>query len=235
MMDKVDGLENWDLSGVVSTEQVAKVSVFVAYPPISDALVALAPTQRKSFIAQQMLADIKQVLKAELLSEWEMLKTNRRGSRYYGVSGKITMAAIEQLANIDVVQSIRVDEIEGIKKKAKKRKKPSFYCVKMIIGIQVEKRTSGLQTYEERYVLFKALSEEDARHKAMEAAAAYETPYLNADGFLVRWKVERFDDVYEVGALNGWGEFQKSEGIEVFSTLKIRKLTPDRAWHDKVE
>jgi len=107
------------------------------------------------------------------------------------------------------------------------KRKLSFYCVKMTVAIQIEGRTKGMQSYEERYVLYKGYSETEAITKAKIDALAYQKPYLNSDGLLVRWKVESIDSAYEVVTEpNNKG----LEGAEVFSVLKTRKLNPDRVW-----
>jgi hypothetical protein len=97
----------------------------------------------------------------------------------------------------------------------------------MTVAIQIEGQTKGTQHYEERYVLFKSYSEAEAIKKAEADALAYQQPYLNADGLLVRWKVESIDDVYEVVTKP---HAKGLEGAEVFSVLKARKLNPGRAW-----
>jgi len=96
----------------------------------------------------------------------------------------------------------------------------------MTVAIQIEGRQKGFQTWEERYVLYRAFSETEAATKAKEAASDHEKPYLNSKGLLVRWKVERVDDVYEVVQENT----KDLDGAEVFSKLHGRRLTAERAW-----
>lgn len=69
-------------------------------------------------------------------------------------------------------------------------------------------------------------SEQEAVARAEAAAPEYGKPYRNPYGSLIRWKIERIEDVYEVLL-----EKPRSlDGAEVFSVLKTRKLTPERAW-----
>lgn len=138
------------------------------------------------------------------------------------------MADIPALAQLSVVESVRIEATNGKKKRlGKLKRKPSFFCVKMTVAIQIEGRKKGMQSYEERYVLRKGHSEDEVIKKAQIDVLAYQEAYLNSDGLLVRWQVESIDSAYEVVTEpNAKG----LEGAEVFSVLKTRKLNPARAW-----
>ena len=228
-MGRVEGLESWDLTGVPEQLQVAEVTVFAAYPSITDELLSKKPAERRAAIAQQMRAGLEAVVATGKLSKWTLLKdANRRGGRFNRVQGEIRVADIPTIAQLEVVASIQVEKTNGerIKRRAASKPKRRYYCVKMTVAIQVEGQVKGMQGVEERYVLFKAYTENEAVAKAKGAALAYVKPYLNSAGELVRWHIESFDDVYEVVPDNP----QDLDGAEVFSILKNRKLTPDRAW-----
>jgi len=227
-MNKIQGLEEWDLTNVAADAQVAKVSVFVSHPELSSQLLALAPPQRRQLIAQKMRESTDLVLEANKLANWKLLKTGGRTSRCYGISGEVRVADISELAQLRVVESVRIDATNGKKKRLRSSKrKPSFFCVKMTVAIQIEGHAKGRQSYEERYVLFKGHSEDEVIKKAKIEALAYEKPYLNSDGLLVRWKVESIDSAYEVVTEPNT---KGLEGAEVFSVLKTRKLNPARVW-----
>jgi hypothetical protein len=228
-MSKVEGLENWDLAGVPEQQRVAKVLISVAYPGITDELLLKKPTERLEAIAEQMQAALDEVLVTEKLSNWKLLSDyGQRCGRFNKVQGEIRIADIEAIAQLTSVASIRVEKTNGkrVKPSAVSKPKRRYYCVKMTLAIQVEGHVKGMQGVEERYVLFKAFTEDEAVAKAKEAALSYEKPYLNSAGELVRWQVESFDDVYEVVLDNE----QDLNGAEVFSAIKNRKLTPDRVW-----
>jgi hypothetical protein len=225
LWDKVEGLENWNLAGVPEQLQVAEVMVFVAYPSLTDELLAQKPAERLNAIAQQMKTGLDDVLATGKLSKGKLLKD---GGRFNRVRGEVRVADIPAIAQLAFVESIRVEDTNGeqIKRRVASKRKKGYYCVKMTVAIQVEGQTKGMQGLEERYVLFNAFSEDEAFAKAKEAALSYEKPYLNSAGELVRWKVESFDDVCEVVPDNPQG----LNGAEVFSILKNRKLTLERAW-----
>lgn len=228
-MNKVQGLEDWDLVGVPEQQQVAQVLILVTYPKITDELLSKKPPERLEAIAQQMQAELEAVVATGKLTNWKLLSvSSRRGGRLDRVQGEICIADIPAIAQLDIVSSIQIEKTNGERRKRRVVSKPRkhYYCVKMTVAIQVEGHAKGMQGVEERYVLFKASSEDEAITKAKESASAYVKPYLNSVGELVRWKVESFDDVYEVVPDNQ----QNMNGAEVFSVIKNRKLTPARAW-----
>jgi hypothetical protein len=234
-MNKIQGIEQWDLSEIAADEQIATVSVFVSYPKVSLQLIALAPVEREQFITQKMCESVDLVLETNKLANWKLLKADGLGSRCHGVSGEIRVTDIPELTRLTVVESVRIEATNGRKKRlVTPRKRQRFYCVKMTVAIQIEGREKGMQSYEERYVLFKGYSESEAIRKAEIAALAYQEPYLNPDGLLVRWHVESIDNAYEVVTEANSNDF---EGAEVFSVLKTRKLNPDRVWseNDKID
>lgn len=227
-MNKIQGLAQWELSTIAADAQVATVSVFVSYPKVSPQLLALAPAKRQQFVTQNMREAINSVLEANKLTNWKLLKNSGRGGRCHGISGEVKMADIPALAQLSVVESVRIEATNGKKKRlGKLKRKPSFFCVKMTVAIQIEGRKKGMQSYEERYVLRKGHSEDEVIKKAQIDVLAYQEPYLSSGGLLVRWQVESIDSAYEVVTEpNAKG----LEGAEVFSVLKTRKLNPARAW-----
>ena len=229
-MNKMQGLEEWDFSNVAADAQVAQVSVFAAYPKLSPPLLALAPPERRQFITQKVQEAIEAVLETKKLSHWKLLRSGGPGSRCYGVHGEIKVVDISALASLSGVEYVRVEATNGRNKRlSRPRRKPSFFCVKMTVAVQIEGRKKGMQDYEERYVLYKGYSEAEAIQKAELAAPAYQKPYLNSDGLLVRWKVESIDSAYEVVTEANTKDF---EGAEVFSVLKTRKLNANRVWSE---
>ena len=69
--------------------------------------------------------------------------------------------------------------------------------------------------------MVKAVSFEDAEKRLLPEFKEYGMPYLNPDGLMVRWALERILDVYEVG-----DEKISPQGIEVFSALAQRRIKP---------
>jgi len=98
-MGRVEGLENWDLAGVPEQLQVAEVTIFVAYPGLTDELLAQKPAERLKAIAQQMRAGLEAVAATGKLSKWKLLKdANRRGGRFDRVRGEVRVGDIPSIA-----------------------------------------------------------------------------------------------------------------------------------------
>ncbi|RSK48364.1 DUF4288 domain-containing protein [Hymenobacter rigui] len=114
------------------------------------------------------------------------------------------------------------------------KKQQQFYGVQTTVAVQIEGETQGLQLCEQRWLLIKAASCEEACEKVRNASRAYAELYLNSDGKLVRWQLESVDDCYETGLMK-LSELDNPDGAEVFSILKRRRLTPDRTWDGKSE
>jgi hypothetical protein len=121
------------------------------------------------------------------------------------------------------IGSIWIDAISGRKRK---RTKPveHWFAVKARFAIQVEGQTAGLQSYEDRIVMVKALSVRHAKARLRPEFRRYGTPYLNPHGYMVRWRFERVLDTCEI-----FDEIDP-RGVEVFSILGKRRVRPRFAW-----
>lgn len=125
------------------------------------------------------------------------------------------------------ISGIWLDEIPG-RKRVNAKPKELWFSVKARFAIQVEGQRTGMQSYEDRIVMVKAISFEDAESKLQPKFKKYGMPYLNPHGFMARWKFERVLDVYEVG-----DEEINPRGVEVFSVLTQRRMKPEHAWKTK--
>jgi hypothetical protein len=85
--------------------------------------------------------------------------------------------------------------------------------------------TKGMQRYEDRIVLVRAMDSDDAVAKLRKPFAAYAEPYLNPQGFMVRWALEKVLDVHST-----YERRIDPAGTEVFSQLKWRRMRPEQAW-----
>ena len=225
-MSKVRGLEDWDLKEIPVSEQLADVRVLIKYPAVSEELVRLLPKERLRRVNEIHAERATAITGGGLLAESQLFK---RGRRVVGVSGSVRLVDLDSLAELEIVECIEILKTNGRpRKKRTPRKRLGLFCVKSTVAIQVEGQTTVRQTYEQRYVLHLAYDEKDALRKNAMAAEHYAKPYLNSSGGLVRWELESTDDVYEVNSTNGWRDLRGPEGLEVFSILQRRKLTPDR-------
>jgi hypothetical protein len=75
-------------------------------------------------------------------------------------------------------------------------------------------------------MIVKAYSAGDAMSRLGKVFEKYAEPYLNSQGEMVRWQLEKFVDTYLIteGTLD-------HRGTEVFSTMWRRRMRPEYEWH----
>ena len=140
---------------------------------------------------------------------------------------KVAAKLISVLAKDREIDSIELVRIPGHRRR--RIKEPSaltWYAVRAFVAIEVEGQKSGMQTTEDRIVLVRAHSESDARLRLKKEWKQYETPSLNEDGYLVRWKMQKVVHTYELidGEIN-------PNGTEVYSHLGIRRMKLKYQWN----
>ena len=150
------------------------------------------------------------------------INSTRRQPR--GFSASIESRHVSRLLRMPEIGSIWLDKIPG-RKRSTLRPKERWFAVQARFGIQVEGQTTGLQSYEDRIVIVRAINLEDAEKKVQPRFKQYATPYLNSRGFMVRWAYERILDVYEI-----IDEKIDTPGTEIFSVLARRRMKPEYRW-----
>lgn len=229
-MKKILDLDEWRLGKNTSeTKRTASVSIHLKYIDLKK-VINLTPKERTIAINNHLKDSFSKLLNTKLFDTYKLIGTAKKPR---GVETKIYLTDIEKLANYTFVEHIFINSIRGAKKIINVASS-SFFCIKMTVAIQIEGIKKGLQTYEERYVLIKAKSSDDAYKKIGRRKKQYEKPYLNSQGQLVRWKVESLDDCYATDIIN-FENLNDPEGAEVFSVLKRRKLTSKRYWNGKLD
>lgn len=183
---------------------------------------------RKKFRDNFLKTNFQKLIDKKYFENYELVGTKRRPS---GVKANLSLASILKLTKQSFIDNIFIYQLDGAKEKIDKPKY-NFFCVKMTVSIQIEGFTKGMQSFEERYVLVKALSVESAYSKVKKQEKQYAEPYLNSDARLVRWKIESYDDCFATD-IKSIDDFNKPEGVEVFSKLSSRKITSDRVWNGK--
>ena len=108
-------------------------------------------------------------------------------------------------------------------------KRDSYFCIKMTVVVEIEGLSAKKQDIEERFVLIKAKSFEEAYEKLEQKKDTYAQPYLNPNGRFVRWRIESFDDCYETDIIE-LEDVDSPEGVEVYSQLKSRKSKAGTFW-----
>ncbi|TGE07976.1 DUF4288 domain-containing protein [Hymenobacter fodinae] len=229
-VDKISGLDDWNLEGLPK-DALVDASIHFAYPPIEE-LKALQPTQRVKRVNELMQLNIQAVV-----AQCQPVTYSPSPSKHRprGMKCCLPLSKLEDLRSMEQVTWATITGVAGGKKIVRrKRKAQQFFCVRMTAAIQIEDVSDGLQSYEDRFVLIKAYSSEDAYNRVQAASSQYAEPYLNEAGYLVRWKVESLDDCYVTG-ITTLSDFTNPAGVEVFSVIQRRRITPERVWDGKTE
>jgi hypothetical protein len=228
-MKKIHSLDEWILNKKVSAvKRTATIRIHLKYISLKKVLT-LSPKERVKAIDKLLQYNFLKFLKSGLFADYKLIGTKRRPR---GIETIILFKDIKRVAKSSLIENIFINSVTGSKKK-KALPQLSLFCIKMTVAIQIEKIENGLQTYEERYVLIKAKSSDDAYKKIGKQKKKYQEPYLNSQGCLVRWKIESLDDCY-VTDFESCDDLNSPEGFEVFSILKKRKLTKGRYWNGKL-
>ncbi|MES2278452.1 MAG: DUF4288 domain-containing protein [Bacteroidota bacterium] len=216
--NKISNLDEWLFDKNISNnKRFAEISIHLKYPDIVPFL-GEDPAERKKKIAEDQREKYDKLIATTLFDNY-ILIGSKNSPR--GIHTKITFGILTKIAKLDFIGSIQLNNVDNATR-IKAKIIPKFYCVKMTVVIEIEGQTSGFETIEERYVLIKAKSGDDAYKRIEKKKDGYEQPYLNSDGQLVKWRIESCDDYYETDLTN-FTNLNSAEGVEVFSKLKRRK------------
>jgi len=141
-----------------------------------------------------------------------------------GFRGMLPARLVPRLRSLPVLY-VWIDRIEGKRALRPKQPRPEFFAVQARFAVQVEGMTKGRQLYEDRIVLVRARSKEEAVGRLRKPFDAYGRPHLNRNGFMVRWAFEKILEVYDTCE-----DHVDPAGTEVFSQLKWRRLRPQFVW-----
>jgi len=228
-MSKINGLEDWTLnSDVKDSERTVDVEIGLQYPDPMQ-FIALEPKERVKQIDLTFKENQKRLIALKLFDQYE-LKGNKR--RPTGVKAMISFNKLHELDQLEYVGGITVKSVSGARLKRKKtaRVKQRYFCVKMTVVIEVEGVLATKESIEERFVLIKAKSFEDAYEQLEKQKDAYADPYLNSDGRFVRWRIESFDDCFSTDIFTQ-SDINDPVGVEVYSKLKSRKTKRSTSWN----
>jgi hypothetical protein len=229
---KID-LSKWELHPQ-ENEQVRKVDIGFSFKePVLETLLPLSAKKRLK-AKRKYFKTLRTQLLEKITFESYRWGGKKPSGRFIGTILMQDLPTIEAL-ELDSLQNVYVESIENATQKVViEEELPCYFCVKMTVTIEVEGRKKGWQTVDKRYSLIKATSEEEAKKIAWDTRKEQEgEPYLNVYGQLVYWRVESIDDCYQTPILSYEIEGNYDGTVEVFSTLKWRKLTKKRRWDGK--
>jgi hypothetical protein len=87
----------------------------------------------------------------------------------------------------------------------------NFYIAKMVFRIEVD-REDDIRQFEEKIILVKAPDSKKAFEKTISMGLKEESEFVNANGHLIRWKLEGITHISKLMNI--------SEETEIFSELK---------------
>jgi hypothetical protein len=128
------------------------------------------------------------------------------------------------LASRPYVKDVMIDTIEGRRQRFR-RSGLAWFCVWGVIAIQIEGQTKGSLDLEDRLVLVKANDTDDAQRRLQKRWTRYAEPYMNPDGYLVRWQLISIRDVYPL-----FDQAIDPRGTEVYSKLRKVRMRPEYRW-----
>jgi hypothetical protein len=196
---------------------------FSLRPPDVKPLFPLAPEERNERLRSFLDGAFERVR-----SRWPGGEIVPRGDGLPWTSDSVVAARdLPRVLRFPELSDIFVKRIRGLRKRRRPRRL-SFYAVRARVAIEVEGQTEGLQSVEDRIVLVRALSAEDAERRLAPEWEFYTEPYLNPDGEMVRWHLEEIVDVYDLDS-----DEIDPRGTEVYSHLSRRRVRPDLAWHPR--
>jgi Domain of unknown function (DUF4288) len=222
----VRGLEEFGLTlRRLNTLGRLQVDVKVGLSPneYDRRLTKLARPARLALYKSLKNKSIEHVLKI-----WPTKSIEFQGEKNFPHSFKSTVAAhlIPGLAKDKEIDTITLLRVPGHRKRRVATPRTlSWYAVRALVAIEVEEQKKGLQTTEDRILLVKAYSESDALRRLRDEWTRYESPSLNGDGYLFRWKMQKIIDIYQL-----FDDRIDPKGTEVYSKLGSRKMKPKYRW-----
>jgi hypothetical protein len=189
---------------------------------VTSRVARLAPSDRHSYLSQQAGRWVSRLFARYPDAGWSVEAA--RGIALE-LEGSVAANRAESVASQPGVRSVVICKVPGYRMVRTPARSLEWYCVRARVAIQVENEHRGLQTIEDRFMLVRAASFEDAERRLAKQWREYATPYLNPKGHLVRWKMERVTDIYEVGS-----DELDPNGVEVYSKLAGRRMRPEFVW-----
>lgn len=163
----------------------------------SKSIFKLTPKDRLRVIDKQVENNYLKLIKV-LKIKYKLLKNE---GDVYGLSFNASVKDIFNLQRVLIrhkvlVEEIWVNSIEGIK--SKKVDDPSLFTIVSLISIEIEGNKKSEYEIEERHVIVRAKDANGAKNVFLKKHIKLESPYLNTDGFIVRFKLKKIKEVYKI-------------------------------------
>ena len=215
---------------LLDTKRFVEVSIGLRYPD-QEQFADLKPKFRKKAIDKIHKNNLNKLVALNLFRSYEITGTKKRPQ---GVKATILFNALKKLDKLDYISGISIITIEDAAKLPQNViDRLRYFCVKMTVIIEVEGILNKKHKVEQRFVLIKASSSDDAYEKIESQKSTYEVRYLNSDGRFVRWHIDSLDDCYETDIIQA-ADIDNDEGVEVYSKLTLKKNKKKTVWDGSV-
>lgn len=234
----VVGLENFNLTktslGRLGDRKVL-ASVNLRTYDVTPAVRRIPPSKRLAYLASRVHRWIQKLYRSHpklsfrLKGGTQVLKPVRRWSQLpWMLTVEGPAREVLRLAESAGVGSIYLTSVGGRRPRYSPKSPLTWYCVRAFVVIRVEGAKSGMQNTEDRFILVRATSFEDAEKRLRRQWREYAAPYLNPNGQMVSWSLEKVIDVYRTDEVE-----INPGGTEVYSKLGQRRMRPAYVWRPK--
>lgn len=210
--------EQWGIASVTALARRGtrvRIRIRLAWPRASR-LRALAPAERLASVSRTLDRNFARL--ADLLGPTAAVQRIDRS----GLDANVAARLVSTLIRMSAVASVEVLAIPGVKRRPEQRVTklaPTWFSVRGEVVIDIEGRTRGMQSVEDRIVLLRARDEAAARRRFEALCDDGSAPYLNDRGQFVTWRLERIVDVYQL-----LDQRISPDGTEVYSKFRSRRL-----------
>jgi hypothetical protein len=186
----------------------------------------LRPRQRDAKLRETLANQLKR-----LRGQFPEIEFVSRGKDKpsWSIDAIVPANQVVDLAGRPPVKSLMLDTIEGRRKQIR-RSRLGWFCVWGVIAIQIEGQVKGSLDLEDRLVLVKANGPEDAQRRLQRMWSMSAEPYMNTEGYLVRWQLISIRDVYALV-----DEAIDPRGTEVYSRLRRARMRPEYRWRSQTK
>ena len=184
----------------------------------------LSPRKRMAAIKTSLAQQLERVRRAFPGLEFTP-RGNTRAS--WTIDVKARADQVIDLARRREVAALFVDSIKGRRARTQRRSR-RWFCVWAVLAVQIEGRRKGHVTLEDRLVLVKALSMNEADSSVRRQCAQETEPRVNPNGELVRWALVSVQDVFEL-----FDDAINPRGTDVYSRLRRALMRPEFIWSSR--
>lgn len=219
-MNRLQNIHKWVLDiSYPFTSRMAELTIKIAGPDFNT-LKEIEPDERRAYINEIVQKKIDTLVKQFHVSKYDLLKENQLVS---GIRTRINFEALNQLKKSQLIaeEGIIIHKLQGAKK-IESKSAYHYYCIKLILGLFIENKTEPNIT-EEKFILIKAKSFEDAYKRIEKNAKQYEYEYLNNNMEIAQWKFISMNDCY-MTKIQKTADFIKQSGNQVYSKILTEPL-----------